>query len=286
VSNKISVVMPAYNEAVHILDNLRETIDTMESLGRPYEVIVVDDGSPDHTYYSASRALAEYADNVKIVRYRRNAGKGNALMCGFHYCTGDIVVFLDADMDLHPAQIPRLIAPIDCGDADVVVGSKWHPRSDINYPFIRKAWSNGYSLLVRLLFGLPLRDTQTGLKAFRSEVLERVFLRVLAKRFAFDVEVLVNAHHLGYRIVDVPVSLRFKRGTFGRVGLGDVWDVFVDTLAIFYRMQIARYYDAVGEAAARNAMKPGDVELYVGERESEVLSVSQLPVRERVATGE
>jgi hypothetical protein len=124
-----------------------------------------------------------------------------------------------------------------------------------------------------MLFGLPLRDTQTGLKAFRSTVLARVFPRVLAKRFAFDVEVLVNAHHLGYRIVDVPVSLRFKRGTFGRVGTADVWDVFVDTLAIFYRMQITRYYDAVGEAAARNSVDPNDVELYVGERESEVINV-------------
>jgi glycosyltransferase involved in cell wall biosynthesis len=273
LSNKISVVMPAYNEAVHILDNLRETVATMESLGRPYEVILVDDGSPDDTYHSASRALAENTDNVKVVRYHRNAGKGNALMCGFRYCTGEIVVFLDADMDLHPAQIPRLIEPIDAGFADVVVGSKWHPKSDVNYPFVRKAWSTGYSFLVKLLFGLPLRDTQTGLKAFRAAVLARVFPRVLAKRFAFDVEVLVNAHHLGYRIVDVPVSLRFKRGTFGRVGIADVWDVFVDTLAIFYRLQITRYYDAVGEAAARNAVDPNDVELYVGERESEVINV-------------
>jgi transglutaminase-like putative cysteine protease len=103
--------------------------------------------------------------------------------------------------------------------------------------------------------------------------LRRVFPRVLAKRFAFDVEVLVNAHHLGYSIADAPVRLRFKRGTFGRVGVSDVWDVFVDTLAIFYRLQITRYYDAVGAAVARNAVDPSDVELFVGERDSKAVKV-------------
>ncbi len=240
---RISVVMPAYNEAEHIIENLLETVGTLAALTADYEVILVDDGSPDHTYLRALEGIKQLGGNIRVVRYRTNAGKGNALICGFQYCTGDLVVFLDADIDLHPRQIATLLRVLQEGDADVVVGSKWHPDSQINYPLLRKFWSFGYYLLVRLLFGLPLRDTQTGLKIFRAKVLREVFPRVLAKRYAFDIEVLVNAHHRGFRIADAPIKLEFKRGTFGRVKFGDVWDVFLDTLAIFYRLRITRYYD-------------------------------------------
>jgi hypothetical protein len=97
-------------------------------------------------------------------------------------------------------------------------------------------------MLVRSLFGLPVRDTQTGIKLFKREVLERVLPRVLVKRFAFDLELLANVHHFGYRIVEAPVVVNFNR-VCSRLHLPAVWNVFVDTLAIFYRMRILRYYD-------------------------------------------
>lgn len=239
---RLSVVMPAYNEATHIVPNMFETIDTLADFCPQFEIVVVDDGSPDGTYRQVVEALAEMGDNIRIVRYEKNAGKGNALICGFYHARGDLVAFLDADMDLHPKQIRRMLEILEERGADVVIGSKWHRDSNINYPFVRRLWSMGYYLLVRVLFGLPLRDTQTGLKVFRREVLQRVFPRILAKRFAFDVEVLVNAHRLGYKIADAPVTLQFTRSS-GRVRLGDVWTAFLDTLAIFYRARIIRYYD-------------------------------------------
>lgn len=239
---KVSVVMPAYNEARHIVSNMRETIATMKALGLPFEIIVVDDGSKDRTYEEAVRHLDRLGADVKVARYRENAGKGNALMCGFQYASGDVVAFLDADMDLHPKQLSVLFDVMRSRAADVVIASKRHPQSDVNYPFVRKIWSTGYALLVGMLFGLPLRDTQTGLKVFRAEVLRAVFPRILAKRFAFDVEVLLTSHHFGYKVCEAPVTLRFTRA-FGRVNLTDVWRVFVDTLAIFYRMRVLRYYD-------------------------------------------
>jgi glycosyltransferase involved in cell wall biosynthesis len=239
---RLSVVMPAYNEATHIVPNMFETIETLNEFCPQFEIVVVDDGSPDRTYHAVVDRLAEMSDNVRVVRYERNAGKGNALICGFYHTRGELVAFLDADMDLHPKQIRGMLELLESRKADVVIGSKWHRDSSINYPFVRRLWSMGYFVLVRLLFGLPLRDTQTGLKIFRAEVLRRVFPRILAKRFAFDVEVLVNAHRLGYKIVDAPVSLQFTRSS-GRVRLGDVWTAFLDTLAIFYRSRIVKYYD-------------------------------------------
>ena len=237
--------MPAYNEAAHIVGNLLETVETLADAGYSYEVIVVDDGSPDKTYLEAARLLSSHPELVRVVHYHENQGKGNALMCGSWYARGDLVVFLDADMDLHPRQLPVLLEIMTAQDADVVIGSKRHPLSRVNYPRVRRLYSAVYYTMIRLMFGLPVKDTQTGLKVFKREVLQRVFPRVLAKRFAFDIEVLANAHRLGYRIVDAPVTLEFRRG-FGRIKVSDVRNVFIDTLAIFYRMHLLRYYDRVG----------------------------------------
>jgi glycosyltransferase involved in cell wall biosynthesis len=240
LSRSISVVMPAYNEAPHILDNLREVVLAVEDYD--YEIIVVDDGSQDLTYHEALKFVAPDPARVRVVRYDENLGKGNALMCGSWFARGDYVVFLDADMDLHPSQLPKFFAIMDRTAADVVIGSKRHPDSKVDYPFIRRVYSAVYYTIIRLMFGLPIKDSQTGLKIFRSEVLQRVLPRILVKRFAFDIEVLANAHRLGYSIADGPVTLQFRR-TVGRIRTKDVLNILTDTLAIYYRMYVLHYYD-------------------------------------------
>jgi glycosyltransferase involved in cell wall biosynthesis len=242
VASKISIIMPAFNESEHIIGNLREVVSTFQAFGCDYEVLVVDDGSPDNTHLHAARVLLERPERVRIVRYDRNQGKGNALIAGFLHCRGDYVVFLDADMDLHPSQLPIFFEIMEARNVDAVIGSKRHPESQVNYPFVRQLYSFGYYGMVRILFGLPLRDTQTGLKLFKRKVLEDVFPRVLAKRFAFDIEVLAIAHWLGYAISDAPVRLTFQR-KMGRINMRHVWSIGLDTLAIFYRLRLRRYYD-------------------------------------------
>lgn len=257
-SRKLSVVMPAYNEAVHIVKNLLETVQTLSDAGYDFEVIVVDDGSPDKTYLEAAKVLSSHPELIRVVRYDVNQGKGNALMTGSYYARGDVVVFLDADMDLHPVQLPAFLERLDAQQADVVIGSKRHPESKVNYPFHRRIYSFGYYTMIRLMFGLPIRDTQTGFKVFKREVLQRVFPRILAKRFAFDIEVLANAHRLGYRIVDAPVTLRFQRA-FGRIALRDIRNIIIDTFAIFYRMRVLKYYDRFDDRITLMDMPVADV---------------------------
>ncbi|MBV8172902.1 MAG: glycosyltransferase [Candidatus Eremiobacteraeota bacterium] len=246
LGGKISVVMPAFNEAENIVKNLRETVDTLTQLGYDFEVIVVDDGSGDDTWMAATGSLLDHHSNVRVLRYDQNEGKGNAVMRGTAVATGDYIVFLDADMDLHPAQLPVLFDIMLNEDADIVIGSKLHPGSRVNYPRSRRIATTAYYGLVRRLFGLPLRDTQTGLKLFKAQVLRRVFPKVLVKRFAADIEVLVVAHSLGYKICEAPVTLVFQR-RFGRIKPSDVFMIFKDTLAIFYRLKILRYYDSISE---------------------------------------
>ena len=116
------------------------------------------------------------------------------------------------------------------------------PDSKIIYPWHRKIVSRVYFFLIKILFGLPIHDTQTGLKLFKAEVLEKVLPKILVKEFAYDLEVLVNARHLGYRIVEAPVVVHSQK-RYGRIGIRSIYKTWIDTLAIFYRLNILKYYD-------------------------------------------
>lgn len=241
-AGRVSVVVPAFNESCHIAANMRETIGVLNDFGIDFELIIVDDGSSDDTYSEAKRVLREDPERVRVMRCDANSGKGNALRVGSAAAAGELVVFLDADMDLHPRQLPVLFQTMRLLDADAVIGSKWHPGSRVTYPRVRRLYSKLYFALTRILFGLPVRDTQTGLKLFKTALLDDIFPRVCVKRFAFDVELLAVALRRGYRIADAPVVLEFRRG-LGRLNLRTVWNVLLDTLAIFYRMRVLHYYD-------------------------------------------
>jgi len=135
----------------------------------------------------------------------------------------------------HPRQIWTLYEVMQQTRADVVIGSKRHPESKLDYPLQRRFVSWGYFSLVHLLFGLPIHDTQTGIKLFRREVLEQVFPRMQIKRFAHDLELLVGAHRFGYRIAEAPVTLTFRGGKMGPLALLRAsFNVWLDTLRVFY----------------------------------------------------
>lgn len=245
----ISVVIPAFNESERIARTLRETDAAMAAFGSSYEIVLVDDGSSDDTIARAQEAAAELP-HVRLVHMERNAGKGWALVRGAQLAHGDFVMFMDADLDVHPRQLAILHRALIEDGADVVIGSKLHPESQIAYPPRRRVLSLGYYVLVRALFRLPVRDTQTGLKLYRRTVLEQIVPRLLVKRFAHDLEALVNAHRLGFRIVEVPVVVTQER-PFPRIGLTDALLVVKDTAAIFYRTYVLRYYDRVGASLGR-----------------------------------
>ncbi|MBI4845867.1 MAG: glycosyltransferase family 2 protein [Candidatus Omnitrophica bacterium] len=252
---KISVIMPAYNEASNIKANIEETIRTFDDFKCDYEIIVVDDGSNDDTY----KKVKEIADalrkgQVLIKRNHENFGKGRALKKGARYINGDYVIFLDADMDLHPGQIATFFDIMELTEADIVIGSKLHPNSHIQYPLSRRIISTVYYAMIKLMFGLPIHDTQTGLKLFKAEVLRRVMPKILIKDFAYDLEILANAHKDGFKIEEAPVILISQRFN-GRIGMGDIWRTWWDTLAIFYRMYVIGYYDKIDQGV-KNTLKP------------------------------
>jgi len=236
---ELSVVVPAYREGKRIYANLTRLLKELELLGVTYEVVVVSDGNTDAT---VREALRVESPALRVFHYPMNIGKGFALSFGVDQSAGALVTFIDADMELDPANIRGFIELMEESDCDAVIGSKRHPLSKVAYPRLRRFQSAIYQLVVRLLFNLNVRDTQTGLKLFRRQVLHEALPLLAIKKFAFDLELLVVAHQLGYRkILEAPISLDYQFES--TVNLGSAWRVLWDTAAIFYRLRILRYYE-------------------------------------------
>jgi len=234
----ISVIVPAYNEGPRILNTIRETVKILKQHGIGFEVIVVDDGSSDDTYKEALRSRK--LGDIKCLRYEKNTGKGHAIKRGFQLSKGILITFIDADMDLHPVQIPPFIEYMKKYQADMVVGSKRHPRSRVSYPWTRKMLSLAYRLVIKMLFNLSVKDTQVGLKLMKREILERALPVMEVERYAFDLELMVIANRYGYRIVEAPIMLDFRK-PFAKIGARDIYTIFMNTLSVFYRLRTKRY---------------------------------------------
>jgi glycosyltransferase involved in cell wall biosynthesis len=254
----LSVVVPAFREGRHIYANLTRLVDELDKLKVAYEVVVVSDGNTDST---VSEALRVESPAIKVFHYPMNIGKGFALSCGVDQSAGALVTFIDADMELNPANIKGFIDLMEASDCDAVIGSKRHPQSDVAYPKFRRFQSAIYQLVVRLLFNLDVRDTQTGLKLFRRQVLREALPLLAIKKFAFDLELLVVARQLGYRkILEAPISLDYQFES--TVNLQSAWRVLWDTAAIFYRLRILRYYQRrrlqLADVEADSAVEAGE----------------------------
>jgi glycosyltransferase involved in cell wall biosynthesis len=239
----LSVIMPAYHLEKVIGANLDHVHDLFS--GRiPFEIVVVDDGSGDGTADAIREAQARHPGTLRPVILKENGGKGAALRHGFQASRGSHVLLLDADLDLAPELIVRFFQIMRRDQADIVIGSKRHPESDIDYPLRRRIASRVYFGIVHLLIGLPVTDTQTGMKLFRREALQWAFERMLVKRYAFDLEMLAIANGHGYRVSEAPIRMDYGN-KIGALTWANVRTVMNDTLAIFYRLRLIRYYQSV-----------------------------------------
>ena len=224
----LSVVLPAYNEEANIATTVRKL--RLAVGGFETEIIVVDDGSTDATRRETLKL------DVRLLSLSKNQGKGEAVRRGMMQATGSVVGLIDGDSEIDPASLASFVNALE--NADIAIGSKRHPQSCVQAPFQRRFLSYGFQTLVRILMGLKVSDTQTGLKVGRREAIVKILPLLSVKRYAFDVEFLVAAEILGLRIVELPVNLKleatFKTKDWARM--------LYDLLGITYRLRVTRWY--------------------------------------------
>lgn len=240
----LSVVIPSYKQEKTIEKDVKKIQKALDALGCKYEIIVVMDGINGKI---PNNWPSKKNSKIKILSYEKNQGKGHAVRFGMWHAKGNIIGFIDAGMDIHPSGLSMLLNHMQWYNADIIIGSKLHPVSKISYPLWRKILSRGYRLLTITLFGFKVRDTQVGIKFFKRNVIKDVLSRLLVKNFAFDVEILAVAYHLGHRrIFEAPVEINFKNNrssitskNFWKI----IYSMLLDTLAVYYRLKIIKYYD-------------------------------------------
>ena len=233
MKDRISIVMPAYNEADSIERGVAAIDRQFEAVSEDYEIILVDDGSEDGT----RKIMEEFTGKrIKLVGYDRNQGKGHAIKIGLYSATGQFAFLIDSDSEIQAKDLANYVDAL--GSADFVIGSKRHPHSTVRTPAGRRFLSLGFNILERLLTGVHATDTQAGLKAARSTALYQVLPLLSVKRYAFDAELLAVASLFDFKIKELPVNIDLKATFSGR----QVFRMFIDLLGIAYRLRIRHWY--------------------------------------------
>jgi glycosyltransferase involved in cell wall biosynthesis len=195
----VSVVIPAYNEEKNIGNVIEETIQIMDSLGLPYEIIVVDDGSTDSTKEEASKY------KVTVLSNGRNRGKGYALRKGFQHAQGDIIVTIDADGSHKPKEIPDLINPLLNG-ADIVAGSRFLGNGQNHTAKLHILGNHLINMTIMVLTRKLVTDSQTGLRAFKKDFLEKISLE--SNGYEIETEITVKGLKNGFKFHEIPINCK------------------------------------------------------------------------------
>lgn len=243
----LSIVIPAYNEQARLPATLQAVLDYLERRQNGgFEILVVDDGSTDSTAAVAEQ-FRRYHPEVRLLRNPGNRGKGYSVRHGMLKASGDWILFTDADLSAPIEECDKLRQAAERHSAAVAIGSRALDRSliGVHQPRWREWAGRVFNLLMRLLVGLPFRDTQCGFKLFRRDAAQALFSRQRIERFGFDVEILYLARKLGFKAVEVPVRWNHAEGT--RVSmLRDSLDMFLDLVRVRWWWRRGLYRQPVG----------------------------------------
>ncbi|OGR82633.1 MAG: hypothetical protein A2901_07605 [Elusimicrobia bacterium RIFCSPLOWO2_01_FULL_54_10] len=224
----LSVVIPAYNESAHIVSTLEKISKYLAERKTPYEILVVDDGSSDDTA-TVVKALADSNSAIRLIRNDGNQGKGSAVKRGVINSWGEMVYFTDADLSTPIEEIEKFFPQFP--HHDVVIGSRSIAGAEVRVhePFYREILGKLFNKFARVLCVGGFVDTQCGAKMFRKDPAQMIFPLIQTSRFSFDVEVLLVARRLGYKIKELPIRWFYSANTSVRMledGPRMLWDLF------------------------------------------------------------
>jgi dolichyl-phosphate beta-glucosyltransferase len=225
----LSIVIPAYNEEQRLPATLDRVLAYVEQSPVPVvEIVVVDDGSRDRT-----AALVEQKGGiVRLLSNPGNRGKGYAVRNGMLASKGDWILSTDADLSAPIGELEKLVAAAQRENAVVAIGSRALDRGlvKVHQPLMREISGRAFNMVMRMVTGLPFRDTQCGFKLFRKDAAQSIFSRQIEDGFSFDVEDLLIAQVLGLRSIEVPVEWSNVEGT--KVSLSQGIKSFTDLVRI------------------------------------------------------
>jgi len=237
---KLTLIIPAYNEEKIIKRTVSVVLNFLLKKKYGWEVIVVDDGSSDSTYALVSE-IAMKEKRVKVVRIKKNSGKGTALRVGISKANGEYIVFSDADLSVPIKNVDKFIKILE-KDADVVIGSRRVEGAEIvvHQPWLRENMGRFYTFLTKVYLSMDIADFTCGFKGFKKQVAKRIFKKSLIDRWAYDSEIMFLVKKYGYEVVQTPVVWRNREDT--RVNLGKaVAESFRDLLSIRVNELLGKY---------------------------------------------
>lgn len=200
------VIIPTYNEK----ENIESIIRAVYGLEKEFNILIIDDGSPDGTANIVKRLQTEYPERLFLVERQGKLGLGTAYICGFKWAIEhkyDFIFEMDADFSHNPNDLPKLYAACTKQGGDVAVGSRYcNGVNVVNWPLGRVLMSYYASVYVRMVTGMKVQDTTAGFKCYRRKVLETIDLdRIHFKGYAFQIEMKFTAFKCGFKIVEVPI---------------------------------------------------------------------------------
>ena len=233
----LSLVIPAYNEAARIGGTLEKIRSYVKSKPFVSEVILVDDGSTDATL----DAVGGFPE-VQVLRNDRNHGKGYTVRHGVLEARGRFILFTDADLSSPIEEADKLLSALETSEADAAVGSRALQREliGVHQPWFREFAGRFFNLLVRMLTGLKLHDTQCGFKLFRRDTTRRAFELQHVEGFGFDPELLFLIERQGGKLIEVPVRWNDNPATKVRF-LRDSTRMFLDLVRLRWRARRGEY---------------------------------------------
>lgn len=215
---ELSIVIPAYNEARRILPTLKSFHDYLTAHAITFEIIVVNDGSTDHTKTLVMDFSKTYP-YIQVLDYDKNKGKGYALRVGMLAAKGRWCMFSDADESTPAQETEKLLDPLRAGTAEIVIGSRYMQGASITLkqPFYRRVWSRLSNKIIQRVLLPGIIDPHCGFKAFTQSAAHQLFSKAEINGWSFDLEILALARHYQFSITEVPVTWRNDNQSKGRL---------------------------------------------------------------------